>query len=142
MSDNAPIVIDRTGLRVELWAARLPRLFRFAEHCWLVVSRSDRSDRWEVWQEPDFGGQSWGHVHLNLMAPAAGIRGNQAYRIRHWVGTEAAELARRIEDSPNSYPWCRRYRYVPGPNSNTYIQWCLEDRHRLRWRAIGRGYAP
>ena len=141
MPDKNKPVVEDAELIVDLWAARLPRLARFAEHCWLVVWRPERIDRWEVWQDPDFGGQSWGHLHRNLMAPSAGLRGNQAYRLRRWTGNDAEALAERIEDSPASYPWRQIYHYVPGPNSNTYVQWCLQTDHRLGWRAIGRGYA-
>ncbi|WP_182866924.1 DUF3750 domain-containing protein [Rhodopirellula sp. JC639] len=129
------------SVTVELWAARLPGPFRFAEHCWLLVRRGDDVDRWEVWQDADCGGESWGHVHRNLLAPTAGIRNHPAYWLHQWHGQPADHLARRIEDAPNSYPWCGLYRYVPGPNSNTFVQWCLEDRYRLSWRSVGAGYA-
>jgi hypothetical protein len=135
--DDAP----DAELTVDLWASRLPLFARFAEHCWLVISRPNQIDRWEVWQDPDFGGQSWGHVHRNLFAATTGVRGNPADRLHRWTGAEAFHLANRIEESPTSYPWCRKYRYVPGPNSNTYVQWCLEDRYTLPWRAIGKGFA-
>ena len=130
-----------TELIVDLWAARLPRIARFAEHCWLVVRRRERVDRWEVWQTPDRGGQSWGHLHLNLYPPRVGIRGNDAYHLRCWEGDSATQLAERIEASPVAYPWCHAYRYVPGPNSNTYVQWCLQNQYTLSWRSIGKGYA-
>lgn len=139
MLDQSPL--SNADLIVDLCAARLPRLARFAEHCWFIVWRPNQIDRWEIWQDPNFGAESWSHLHRNLLAPFAGIGGNQAYWIRRWTDDDAVRLAARIEDSPNSYPWCQRYRYVPGPNSNTYVQWCLQDLHRLGWRAIGRGFA-
>ncbi|MCO8124824.1 DUF3750 domain-containing protein [Stieleria sp. TO1_6] len=128
------------SLFVELWSSRLPIWAWFAEHNWLVVLRPQQIDRWEIWQHADKGGQSWGHLHRNLFAADTGVRQNPSTRVHRWVGDQAIELAQRIESSPQVYPWCQTYRYAPGPNSNTYVQWCLQDRYRLGWRAIGRGF--
>ena len=41
------------------------------------------------------------------------------------------------------YPYCERYRYWPGPNSNTFVAWVLRQAgidQRLGRRAIGRNY--
>jgi len=41
------------------------------------------------------------------------------------------------------YPFCDRYLPWPGPNSNTFAAWVLEQagiEHALGWKAIGRNY--
>jgi hypothetical protein len=135
------------GLLVELRAARIPFIGAIAHHHWLVVERSDRSgcrwqrDRWEVWQYPDFGGHlAAGHLHKNLLPADAGVGGGPSWVIAQWRGEQALSLTERIERSPTCYPWCSRYRYWPGPNSNTYVQWILGDDHRLGRCGVGRGY--
>ncbi|MDM4018904.1 DUF3750 domain-containing protein [Roseiconus lacunae] len=126
---------------VQLWAGRLPRVVRFAEHCWLVICDGDRTDRWEVWQYPNQSPQSWGHLHRNMLPAFGWIRDSRRYFLHEFVDKDAEAIAERLVSSPKEYPWCDRYHYVPGPNSNTYIQWCLQDRYRLGVRAIGRGFA-
>ncbi|MEM1069390.1 MAG: DUF3750 domain-containing protein [Planctomycetota bacterium] len=133
-------IVERSII-VELWTARVPRAGGFAEHHWLEINRASQIDRWEVWQEANHGGESWGHVHRNLLAPSEGV-GNGPGRLLHrWTDLIASELARRIESTPTEYPWRDWYRVVPGPNSNTYVQWIIGEYYRLGWRGIGRGYA-
>lgn len=127
-------------LAVELWAAPVPVVGQFADHHWFVVSRLESADRWEVWQKADVGGDSWGHLHRNLMAPTAGVGSGEGRMLMRWYGTRAVTLANRIEASPRYYPWCTIYRFWPGPNSNTFVQWVLRNDHRLGWRAIGAAY--
>jgi len=124
-------------LAVELWGAPIPYVGCFAAHHWLVVCRGARRDRWEVWQTKAAGGTGFGHLHRNLLAPEAGVGSGPARRIMCWTGERAAALAQRIEDSPTRYRWRERYRYWPGPNSNTYVQWLLGTDLELPRNAIG-----
>lgn len=128
-------------LSVELWTARIPRAGGFAEHHWLEIARGEQIDRWEVWQEANFGGESWGHVHHNLLASSEGVGNGPGRRLESWLNQPAKLLVKRIESSPQEYPWRDWYRAVPGPNSNTFVQWVLQDLYYLGWRGIGRGYA-
>ena len=137
MKDNC----SQLHLAVELWTARVPRATGFAEHHWMEIARGEQIDRWEVWQEADFGGESWGHLHHNLLLPSEGVGNGPGRRLHRWTEQTAERLSLRIESSPNEYPWRDWYRVIPGPNSNTYVQWVLQDLHRLGWRGIGRGYA-
>lgn len=132
---------DTPPLTVDLWTARIPHLARFAEHHWLNIQRPDRTDRWEVWQSKNAGGEkSWGHLYLNLLEPTAGVGNGPGWMLMRWTGSDAEALAERLENAPETYPWARTYLVVPGPNSNTFIQWVLRDRYRLGWRGIGRGF--
>jgi hypothetical protein len=130
-------------LIVELRHAPLPVIGAVAVHCWLVVyDDSGACSRWEVWQTPDAGGASIGHVHRDLKAPDEGVGGGPARRMALWEGAAAHkihEVLRAIE----RYPHCRRYRYWPGPNSNTFAAWVLREagiEYAFPWRAFGARY--
>jgi hypothetical protein len=131
-------------LAVELRAARIPVIGAIAHHHWFVVEHDDptgRRDRWEVWQYADFGGErSVGHLHKNLLPADAGVGSGPSWIIARWGDEAAKALAERIEGSFESYPWCRKYRYWPGPNSNTYAQWILGEQHLLGRCGVGRRY--
>ena len=58
------------------------------------------------------------------------------------IAVKALRL-KRVLESAEAYPFCHRYAYWPGPNSNTFAAWVLRKagiRHALARRAIGRGY--
>lgn len=129
------------SIRVELRAARIPIIGFFAHHHWFVVDRGGVRDRWEVWQSARAGGTAWGHLHRNLKRPDAGVGFGPSWLVQMWEGGAAVALARRIEDSPQTYPWRGRYLPWPGPNSNTYVQWVLGTTLRLGPHAPGRNYA-
>ena len=129
-----------TALRVELRGAPLPWLGWFAHHYWLVIEGERGSERWEVWQRPNLAAGCTGHLHKDLLPPRAGVGGGDSWLLAEWQDAPASRLAARVRASPSTYPWCYRYRYVPGPNSNTYVQWLLQNEYRLPWQAIGRNY--
>lgn len=110
-------------------------------HHWFVVDRNGEQARWEVWQRADAGRESWGHVHRNLMAPDSGVGNGPSWVLHSWDGEDAEDLAVRLERAVDEYPWRARYRYWPGPNSNTYVQWVLGERFALPWKAFGKHYA-
>ena len=133
--------------RVELRAARIPGLpGLFADHYWLLVIRGDEGDeqrtcdRWEVWQHARQNASCWGHLHRNLLAPCQGVGNGPSRSIREWEGDEASPIIERIESSPGHYPFTEKYRYWPGPNSNTFAQWIVSGRMQLDVRAIGRDF--
>ena len=126
--------------QVDLFAASIPVIGWLADHHWLVVEAGGRRDRWEVWQWSDHGGESWGHLHRNLLHPLASVGNGATRRLQTWTGAAAADIAARIEQGPTDYPWCQRYWLWPGPNSNTFVQWVLGDRYRLGARALGKSF--
>lgn len=130
-------------LIVELRAAKIPWIGYLAVHYWYGIIRSEHSDRWEVWQTPGLSRESWGHLHKNLMPVTAGVGNGDSWIAAVWEGDLALRLAHIIETSPEYYPYCRQYRYFPGPNSNTYGQWVLTQAgldYRLGFKALGQHY--
>lgn len=125
---------------VELRYAPLPFIGALAVHCWFVV-RDDagRCSRWEVWQTADAGGASIGHVHRDLKGPDEGVGGGPARLAFRWTGERAARIDSVLQKIA-SYPHCRRYRYWPGPNSNTFAAWVLREagiEYAFPWQAFG-----
>jgi hypothetical protein len=128
---------------VELRAAKIPKLGWLAVHCWFVVVRDTEKTRWEIWQTRALRSPSWGHLHKNLMPSHCGVGNGASWIIKTWANEEAQHLANIIEQSPDIYPHNYCYRYVPGPNSNTYVRWILRraDLHYpLGRKAIGQNY--
>lgn len=130
---------------VQLRCAPLPSVLRrVAVHCWFVAYAPDETSwhRWEVWQKPDAGGTSWGHVHRDLTHPDSGVGGGPYRTQREWRG-EVAEKIYSVLSAPSQYPYRDTYRAWPGPNSNTYVAWVLRkskataDLHPM---AIGKDY--
>jgi hypothetical protein len=128
-------------MKVELRYAPLPVIGVIAVHYWFVVhDDAGGCHRWEVWQTPNAGGRSIGHVHCDLKAPEDGVGGGPSRLVIEWTGTPAERIAAVLAD-PASYPHTRKYRYWPGPNSNSFVAWVLRQagvRHTLHWRGIGR----
>jgi hypothetical protein len=130
-------------VHVELRDAPLPLIGALAVHCWFVV-RDDagRCERWEVWQTPDAGGTSIGHVHRDLKGPDEGVGGGPPRLLARWEG-EAARRVKTVLQRIERYPYCRRYRYWPGPNSNTFAAWVLREagiEYAFHWKALGAKY--
>ena len=134
-------------IKVELRAAKIPGLPGFlADHYWLLVIRGNEEserqtcDRWEVWQDARQNDSSWGYLHKNLLAPCQGVGNGPSRLIQQWVGDDALSIVERIESSPSNYPFIEKYRYWPGPNSNTFAQWIVSERMELGMRAIGKSF--
>jgi hypothetical protein len=132
-------------LIVQLRCSTVPDPLRLVGvHYWFAVFDPETKcrHRWEVWQEADAGGTSWGHVHKDLMNVDANVGGGPVQIRAEWHGAEARALAQVLARSPD-YPDRGRYLAWPGPNSNTYIAWVLRQAGvaaDLEPRAIGKDY--
>ncbi|HAC62980.1 MAG TPA: DUF3750 domain-containing protein [Cyanothece sp. UBA12306] len=128
---------------VELRAAKIPLIGFVAIHYWYVVIRGNQQDRWEIWQKPGLSPVSWGHLHKNLMPYTNGVGNGDSWLETSWTKELGNSLAKTIENSPITYPYNYCYRYFPGPNSNTYVKWILNQTnfdYRLSIKAIGQYY--
>ncbi|CDN15112.1 MAG: DUF3750 domain-containing protein [Richelia sp.] len=111
---------------VELRAAKLPSIIGYiAVHYWFVIIRDSKIQRWEIWQYAGRCQESWGHLHKNLMPYESGVGNGGSWIEKEWQGETADILAKIIEKSHKTYEHNFLYRYYPGPNSNTYVQWVL-----------------
>ena len=134
-------------LVVRLRCASLPPpLGLIAVHFWFTVSDPHLGccDRWEVWQTPDVGGESFGHLHRNLQGSEGGVGGGPARVVAQWTGDAARRLSSTLRRAASDYPYRDRYRAWPGPNSNTFAAWTLRRAgvvFPLPWKAFGKRYA-
>ncbi len=130
-------------ITVELRAAKIPFIGLVAVHCWFVVRENGTETRWEIWQNRSVREPNWGHLHKNLMAVNQGVGNGESWAIAIWTDQKAEALATILKSSPEHYPHNYLYRYVPGPNSNTYIRWIL-DQAQIEFptvpKAIGQYY--
>jgi hypothetical protein len=130
------------ALTVQLRYAPLPFIGALAVHYWFVVFDGGACHRWEVWQTKNAGGRSIGHLHCDLKPPDAGVGGGPARIAAEWQGEQAHSIAAVLQKA-SEYPHCQRYRYWPGPNSNTFAAWVLREagmQQPLDRRAIGCKY--
>jgi hypothetical protein len=131
-------------LTVQLRAAKIPGIIGYiAVHYWFVIQQDSGADRWEIWRYSDKSEHSWGHLHKNLMPINAGVGHGDSWIEAIWQGQRAQTLATIIERSPANYANQNCYRYWPGPNSNTYAQWDLNQAHssvQLSPQGIGKDY--
>lgn len=129
---------------IELRAAKIPGIIGFvAVHYWFVIIRENQKDRWEIWQDRHVNQPSWGHLHKNLMSYESGVGNGQSWVENEWLEEKALILAKIIENSPYVYQYNYLYRYYPGPNSNTYVQWVLNQaniNYILDRKGIGKNY--
>ena len=129
-------------MKVELRYAPLPWIGAIAWHYWFVVCDGTGRHRWEVWQTKNAGGWCIGHVHRDLKHPDDGVGGGPSKVVAEWDGDKAAKIVRVLE-SIKSYPYCQRYHYWPGPNSNTFVAWVLREAgidYKLSRKGLGQSY--
>jgi hypothetical protein len=128
---------------VQLRYAPLPFIGMVAVHYWFVtVDDAGHCHRWEVWQTANAGGKAVGHVHCDLKPPEENVGGGPTRLATEWNGADAAAILAVLGRS-SGYPHRHRYRYWPGPNSNTFVAWVLREagvRHALIWKAFGKRF--
>lgn len=131
---------------VRLYSAPILGLESVATHPWFVVKCADASafDRWEVWPHDDMeacADERHGHVYRNLNTLEGEAGGGVAFVVAEEIGARAEAIVEFIQSQSASYPGQLCYAYIPGPNSNTYAQWVIDETHwdvALPEQAIGR----
>ncbi len=126
--------------------------FNFSSHAWFLCIVDGKISRWEVRIERDRKREQGKHLFLNAYTPFSGIgrwpffpkkypwKSKLIYRVN---GPLAQRMTEFISMSKYNYPYKDKY-FVLGPNSNTYIQWVLnnfpEFKVKLPWTCIGKDY--
>lgn len=143
--------LDMKRCQVFLFACPVTIPLSFASHPWFVVNKSGSLSRWEVLSRKVDHKSSWGHLYKDFFPPFQGIEILPFFRY-FWQGRllrkvedePAKQIAEFIEKSPSNYPYCNEYVAVGGPNSNTYVQWVLNEFPefdvRLPWNSFGKEY--
>ncbi|MEA2701872.1 MAG: hypothetical protein QOE22_581 [Candidatus Parcubacteria bacterium] len=122
----------------------------FAPHPWFVVNKKGIVSRWAIGLRTMRRNPRWGYINKDALPPFAGVpilwpiwKSTLVGYVEGGEGSLAARMIERIEGSYESYPYRDRYT-LTGPNSNTYVQWLLdqfpESGLKLPWNAFGKGY--
>ena len=152
-------LIDATKYQVFICASKMPMPFSFAMHTWIVTIDHGKINRYEVWGYTDLRKPADGHLHINLFQPWVGVRvfpshhshieakrfsSKILYKLEGEVDSLADHIIKFIENNLDTYPYAKNYHYFPGPNSNTFTQWVInqfpELEYKLPWSAIGKNY--
>jgi hypothetical protein len=129
---------------VQLRAAKIPVFGFIAVHYWFVIVENSQFERWEIWQKAHRSKLSWGHLHQNLMGYDQGVGNGDSWLEFEWEENQGNLLREIIRKTPYIYPYNYKYRYYPGPNSNTYVQWVLNQANTnyiLGKFGIGKNYS-
>ena len=129
--------------------------FVFARHPWFVVEKQGIQSRWEVFRDAHLSKHSWGHIHKNYYSATQGIEIFSFSQKYFWKDVRlessidgnnnsvAQSIIECIEQSPEIYPYRDHYG-LRGPNSNTYVQWILNQFPMsgltLPWNSLGKNY--
>jgi len=129
---------------VRVYGAPIPALNWIAIHTWVVTKRADEKTfhRWEIWWCPDEG---YGVVCPDRAAPGRRIGPTPTYILGELVGEEAEPVVDFVERASPQYPFQNTYNPITGPNSNTYVQWLLDNGGwdlKLQPCAVGADWSP
>lgn len=116
----------------------------FAVHTWIAAKKTGE-DSYTVYEVV-----SWRKrrglplVRRERDAPDRYWYGKRPELLAERRGPGVDELIDKVDAAALAYPWSETYRAVPGPNSNTFTSWVLEQVPEfevdLPFSAIGSGY--
>ena len=109
------------GPVVQLHLSAVPFSGRRAVHPFFLVRGPDQEiQRYEVWQEPGGdGGHLWVDENSTYFTMGTGTK--------MWAQVQGPQALSVIEVLESGYPCADRYTMLPGPNSNTFAAWVLEQ---------------
>lgn len=111
---------------VRVYGAPIPYIGKIAIHTWLVTKPAHRTtfQRWEVWQT---AADPYYHVRLDLMDSTSDVGAGGTFVIAELVGVAAEHIVEFVENNGPHYPCREEYVYFPGPNSNSFVKWMLQQ---------------
>jgi len=129
----------------------------FALHSWIVTNDHGEVHRYEVWSYKSRFNNESGHISIDFYPATTGLTllpgpdSNISSTIfgstiigyvEGGEGSLAHRMADFVESRHKEYPNKFKYHYFPGPNSNTFVQWILnnfpECKIKLPWNAFGK----
>lgn len=122
---------------VELWTCPVHVPFFFACHPWFVLKGPKYTWRYEILFSPAQKGAGYGYIYINHFPPYKGLR-ISTFTKKRWPikkrgtisGTKnsvAEKLYHTIINTSPHYPYKDDYQAIGGPNSNSYVQWILDQ---------------
>jgi hypothetical protein len=122
-------------MKTEVFLCSSPAHFplSFASHTWLVIVEDETLTRYEVLHRKNKKDTSIGHLFINRsnVFEGLGILIGFPWKWKRKIlaqikGEKAKKMIEIIKSSEKNYPHKKIYSLI-GPNSNTYIQWCLNQ---------------
>ena len=140
-------VVDKDKYEVYIFRGKLAFPLNIAVHTWIVINNKGKIDRWDLLSPHRRPEKKYGYIHKNVLKPTSWfykeLEDNKL--IGKVEGLIAKETINFIEKNILNYPYKNRYSYFPGPNSNTFTQWILNNNPKVKiklpFRAIGKCYA-
>jgi|AntAceMinimDraft_5_1070358.scaffolds.fasta_scaffold107818_1 hypothetical protein len=145
---------DKT-FQVYFFTSRANRPYQMFVHPWVVTVHKGVIHRWEIinrkYENKDRSGFVYKNFYVN---PTQGIKKSPSSK-EYWdskligftVGQEgslAETMIKFIQTQAFNYQYKEKYTLYPGPNSNTFVQWIInqfpESNIKLPWNAIGKNY--
>ncbi len=116
----------------------------FAVHTWIATKGTDESSYtvYEVigWR----GNRGLPVLRVEVDVPDRYWFGKEPRLLADYRGNEVDTLIAQIQTAARNYPWATEYRVFPGPNSNTFTGWIIDQVPaldvQLPFSAIGSGY--
>jgi hypothetical protein len=140
----------------------MPFAIHFTLHTWIVIESTESIDRFDVfgfrkdgdWERDENLYQNYHEAEFGCPVFAVGARPlfHNTFRwnavLLYEFSSEAypriVELHRILTDEHTRFPYLGKYRMLPGPNSNTFVQWAVNyatgESWSLPWGAWGKGY--
>ena len=117
----------------------------FGIHTWIAAKRSGEN-RYTVYEVLGWRARNGGSVvRIAQDAPDRYWFGEKPKLIGDLRGPGVDALIDAVDRATRSYPWQYEYRVFPGPNSNTFTAWVIDQVPaldiNLPFSAIGSGYA-
>lgn len=125
--------------------------FSFARHPYIVCNEKGKISRYEVLYFK-VNNKNLNKNYYSLKKPFRGVevilgvnnflywRGKVIYKFE---GVIAKKMIFFVKESLRTYPYLGKYK-LSGPNSNTYVQWVLdnfpETKASLPWNCFGKNY--
>lgn len=145
-------LIDKSKYQVFLFNSRANFPFIFAIHPWFVLNKQGEISRWEVAMSDSYPqAQNWGHIYKNLYPffqgsetfPFVDKLFNESRLLGMVEGENAHKMIDFIQNSSSIYTHRDIYNLL-GPNSNTYVQWVIDNFPECKWKlpdnAYGKNY--
>ena len=116
----------------------------FAVHTW-IATKGNGEPFYTVYEVIGWrGNRGLPVLRIEPDAPDRYWFGKRPRLLADYRGNEANLLIEQIGTAAYSYPWPTEYRVFPGPNSNTFTSWVIDQVPdldvRLPLSAIGSGY--
>ncbi len=138
--------------QVFVFYSKMPFPFSFASHVWFVISNAENN--FKRIDGGDFGTKDY--IHTDILKPWQGMivsiyskTKKRRCNVRFWKKLEgnknskAYRLYKLLNGDIKDYPYLKKYRLWPGPNSNTFVSWILEKTNikiKLPWNAFGKKF--